>query len=114
MSLTFTDYHKMSISELVGLVARLNVIIEDKRKDQRTELLRELRQMAEANGYQLSELVSGLKRKSSAPASEAKRIRDPVSGKTWSGRGRRPAWYKPEMVIGNDDTPTRQTGEAAE
>ena len=113
MSLTFTDYHKMSISELVGLIARLNGIIEDKRREQRTELLRELRQMAEANGYQLSDLVGGLRRKSDGevtptngtivmakPATDRPLIRDPATGKTWSGRGRRPSWYKPEMANG--------------
>ena len=59
----FSDYHKMSIRELVGLVARLEGIIEEKRKVQRTELLRDLRQMAESNGYQLSDVISGVQRK---------------------------------------------------
>ena len=134
MSLIFTEYHKMSLSELVGLVARLNIIIEDKRREQRTGLLRDMRQVAEANGYELSDLIAGVKRKSDntisadsngavdpanpgaaaapvagtsagtppgippAKAESRPLIRDPATGKTWTGRGRRPAWYKPEMA----------------
>ena len=62
----FTEYHKMSISELVGLIARLNALVEDKRKERRTELLRDLRALAEAHGYQLSDLIAGVRRKGSA------------------------------------------------
>lgn len=124
MTVSFSDYHKMSIAELVGLIARLDIIIEEKRKEQRTELLRELRKMAEDHGYQLSDLIAGVRLKTTnsstiikfdsdqpdqtpaqtadqaqPPAQADDAVRDPTTGKTWSGRGRKPSWLKADAAL---------------
>ena len=73
-----------------------------KRKD---ELRGEIEKMVEAEGYTLADLFgsnsSKGRTKGSKPRSRGEaKYRDPESGKTWTGKGRQPAWVRAHVETG--------------
>lgn len=88
------DLSKYSSEELRKLKKEIDREIEGRRKDDAKKAQQELKQVAERYGFNLSDLVGGQAAKP-ARAKGKVRFRHPSdSGKTWSGRGRKPVWIK--------------------
>ncbi|MGC3030229.1 H-NS family nucleoid-associated regulatory protein [Burkholderia sp. DN3021] len=76
--------------ELISMRAKLDEEIERMRKAERHTAIREIGKLIVEfgiNATELREIVSGVRRKKP----QAK-YWDPLTGATWSGRGRRPKW----------------------
>jgi len=82
---------------------------EGKRRERETrkEAQQELKQVAQRYGFELEALVEGGGNKGRRQNKVAPKYRDPDSGKTWTGRGRKPKWVEAWLAAGNDLEDTR-------
>ncbi len=89
------DLSHYSTAQLNELKKDIDKEIQGRRKEDAKKAQQELKQVAERYGFTLSDLVGGpaAKTKSRGPAKV--RFQHPAdASKTWSGRGRKPAWVK--------------------
>jgi len=77
--------------ELTQQASELMRAAEAARREELKELIGDIKAAIKENGLTASDLGFAVGGKGSRPKAEAK-YRDPVSGATWSGRGRSPAW----------------------
>ena len=71
----------------------------------KNEARAKLEQQASDMGYSLEELIGGGRKKRGSGGAKTKgeaKYRDPQSGKTWTGKGRQPAWFKDHVSTGGD------------
>ena len=95
------NLEKMKIDELKEHRKTVDKMIADYDNRMRRETLDQLKQLAEQNGFKLTDLVSA-SGKGSKQALEAK-FRHPENPElTWSGRGRQPRWFKEQVEAGVD------------
>lgn len=85
---------KYSSQELRQLKVEIDKELKKRRKDEVKQAQKELRTVAERYGFSLSELLSAQPAKAGASKAGAKFRHPEDAGKTWSGRGRKPAWVK--------------------
>ena len=90
-----------SIEELIALQAEIEKLIKEKQGQKKAELKKQFTELAEKAGMSVEEVLnfrtSGRPgKKTKAPA---KYIKD---GKSWSGRGRKPAWVVELIKQGGD------------
>jgi len=83
-----------SYQEILSQIEALKVQAEDVRKQEISSAIAEIKRIMSQYDITLADLggtgrVSKSKTKGSTVAAK---YRDPLSGKTWTGRGRRPAW----------------------
>ena len=92
----------LSLEELVSLQADIEKHISDLQKQQKTAFLSEFRAKAKALGFSFDELVEAGQRLSSGKKGKSvpDKYQDPESGKTWTGRGRKPAWVIAQLEQG--------------
>lgn len=86
------DLGGLSRSELKQLQKRIDRQLEKLEKADRKAALDAAEAAAREAGYSLGELMGGAP--SSVKTKTPAKYRDPETGKTWSGRGRRPDWIK--------------------
>jgi len=83
-----------SYQEIINQIEALKLQAEEARKQEQASAIAEIKRIMAQFGITPADLGfrgRGGKARSKG-ASIATKYRDPVSGKTWSGRGRRPAW----------------------
>lgn len=85
---------KYSSQELRQLKIEIDKEMKKRRKDEVRQAQRELRTVAERYGFSLSELLSSAGAAAGASKGVAKYRHPEDASKTWSGRGRKPAWIK--------------------
>lgn len=84
--------HK-SYEELMKEIAELNIRAEEARKQELVVAKDEIFSIMAKYSISLDELGKSGKVAGSKPKSHVEAVyRDPVSGKTWTGRGRAPLW----------------------
>ncbi len=83
-----------SYQEIVNQIESLKQQAEEARKQEMAGAIAEIKRIMAQFGISPADLgFSGRAGKAKGKGiSVAAKYRDPVSGKTWSGRGRRPAW----------------------
>ncbi|WP_374483439.1 H-NS family nucleoid-associated regulatory protein [Zoogloea sp.] len=81
-----------SLAELIAQKDELERRIADVRKEERANALTQARALIESFELSVDELFG--KKQKAAKASLPAKYRDPVSGKTWSGKGRAPQWLE--------------------
>jgi DNA-binding protein H-NS len=94
------NLNDLSLSELKSLQKDVAKAIADFSDRKKTEAMAALEAHAKELGFSLAELTGGKKtRKSSGPAGV--KYRHPVNPEvTWSGRGRKPSWFKAAIEAG--------------
>jgi DNA-binding protein H-NS len=107
-----TALQTMTVDELAAHIREAEGILEKKREDARRAFVEEIRQKAEALGFNLDTLLSGAATKK--PASRASKsdkpaehrsvpvkYRDPQNPEsTWTGRGMKPRWIRDKLEAG--------------
>lgn len=86
------------MNRLQELVAQRNAIdadIETEKSQNREQLLTALREQITNSGFTVAEIAPLLVRRPRVPP----KYRNPETGATWSGRGKRPSWMDDEGVI---------------
>ncbi|WP_080970929.1 H-NS family nucleoid-associated regulatory protein [Burkholderia cepacia] len=82
-------------TELISRFDQLKQEIERTRVRERERYLRELIKVLEVNGVSLDDLISYWTTKVKTPVPRVRpKYFDPVTGRTWAGRGREPAWIR--------------------
>jgi DNA-binding protein H-NS len=90
---------ELSVLELKELGGRVVSAIAARQADARAALREEFRELAQAAGYTLAEVLDG-RRGGKGKAGEAKFANPDDSGETWSGRGRMPNWLSSRLKAG--------------
>lgn len=80
-----------SYQEILSQIEDLKQKAQEARKQELSGAIAEIKRLMAEFGITLEDL-GGKAGKSKSRGSVAAKYRDPVSGKTWSGRGRRPGW----------------------
>lgn len=88
MSNTVSDLEKMDMEQLLDLKEKVETRIQTLAADEMEELQEKMKKLAP--------YVRGSKtgQRKDAGAKAPAKFRDPVSGKTWSGRGMTPVWLR--------------------
>lgn len=102
------DIESLSLAELLKLQADVVALIEQRREEQKAAVIAKLQAVASEAGYSLDELVRGapLRAKSVKLVNSDKRstvapkFRDPATGTTWTGRGKKPKWVEAALASG--------------
>jgi DNA-binding protein H-NS len=102
------ELEAMSIPELRQLQERIDVMIVQKQDEARQTALAKVREVAEAAGFALEDLVrtsGGHIKQNRTKAGDrrsavAAKYRDPNTGATWSGRGKKPRWVEAHITAG--------------
>lgn len=89
---------KMSMEELVELQKNTAAAIKNFADRQKAEAQSKLEAMAKDMGFSLSDFTGGKKGKASSATPKYVHPENP--GKTWSGRGRQPQWFKDAIASG--------------
>lgn len=92
---------KMTLPQLYVHLQAIEELIERKKREAKQELVARLREEAQDAGFDINELFGVVKGKGGKAKAPAK-YRDPESGLTWSGRGRKPNWLVAYEVDGRD------------
>jgi DNA-binding protein H-NS len=83
-----------SYQEIINQIESLKQQAEEARKQELASAIAEIKRIMAQFGISAADLgLSGRGGKAKGKGSTvAAKYRDPISGKTWSGRGRRPGW----------------------
>ena len=94
------DLQNLSLVELKSLEKGVAKAIADFSNRKKTEAMSALEEHAKALGFSLAELTSKKVRKARAGSGEAKYRHPENPDVTWSGLGRRPAWFTAALEAG--------------
>ncbi len=101
------DLAKLSVQELKDLVTKANDQIVENAEENRRKLREEFAQRAAAHGFTLEEVVGGTRRARGGKGSRGPvkpKYRNPANPEqTWSGRGKRPNWFKDALASGKSE-----------
>jgi DNA-binding protein H-NS len=82
-----------SYQEIINQIESLKQQAEEARKQELASAIAEVKRIMSQFGITPADLgFSGRAGKAKSKGTSVAKYRDPASGKTWSGRGRRPAW----------------------
>ena len=88
----------MSIDQLQDLVKDAEAAIRKKQREQRSEVIQQMRQLASTIGVSVEITGTGPKKKKTK---SAPKYRNPKNtGQTWTGRGPQPKWFKEALASG--------------
>ncbi|MEO1475974.1 MAG: H-NS histone family protein [Pseudomonadota bacterium] len=91
-------------TELERLLKDIDAEVARREKQNRKDALKAARAAAAAYGFALEDLLAAPKGRRRGPRGpQPAKFKDPGSGKTWSGMGRPPAWYKSHVDAGKPE-----------
>ena len=104
------DLKSMTRKQLEKLLADVEAAILKLDEKERKAALQAAEKAARAHGFTLSEIIDGTAPKATsrfsgkkAGTSSAPKYANPSdTTQTWTGKGRRPAWFKAALVSGKD------------
>ncbi len=89
-----------TLQELIQQRDALNVQIAEMQQALRTEALAEIRATMREFQIRIEDLGSGGNSDRGTKMKLAPKYRNPETGKTWSGRGKRPQWIQDALAVG--------------
>jgi DNA-binding protein H-NS len=99
------DLATLSKDELDALIANAERQKKKIHRHQISDVRRKVAALAKDHGYTIDELFGGAKAAGKATAKVAPKYRNPANpDKTWSGRGKRPRWFKEELAKGRKES----------
>lgn len=98
---------QQQINEAEAKVNELRKKLEEERKSERTQAIAAAKELIKAHGLSAAELglsgkTSGKRATDNQRAHVPPKYKDPVSGKTWTGRGKSPAWLVAQVTAGRN------------
>ncbi|WP_144152830.1 H-NS histone family protein [Paraburkholderia sp. BCC1885] len=79
--------------QLLAKKAELELQIEETRRAEIREVIVDIKRRMREYNLSVADLDERSDRRKAKPLRRLAKYRDPVSGATWSGRGRRPNWF---------------------
>ncbi len=83
-----------TVAQLLAQKAALEAQIEAARKAENAEAIAQVKALIAEHGLTIQDIFGGAKRGRKASGSVAAKYQDPISKKTWSGRGKAPKWIQ--------------------
>ncbi len=83
---------KLDLKQLQELSELVSARIEEIKAEAEENFIADMKKRASDQGLDYSKIVKSMKRTKSKGV-VAPKYRDPETGKTWSGRGRKPTWF---------------------
>jgi DNA-binding protein H-NS len=83
-----------TVVQLLAKKAELDAQIEAARKAENAEAIEKVKALVAEHGLTAQDIFGGAKRERKASGKVAAKYKDPISGKTWSGRGKAPTWIE--------------------
>lgn len=99
--MTKIDLDVLSLDELKTLERDVAKAIQNFENRRKKEAVAAIEAVAREHGYALSELTASAPKKKAAAAAKYQHPENPAL--TWSGRGRRPAWFIEAMENGTPE-----------
>lgn len=98
---------QQQINEAEAKVNELRKKLEEERKGERTQAITAARELIKAHGLSAAELGFSGKAPGKRALGDKRTIvppkyQDPASGKTWTGRGKSPAWLAAQVAAGRN------------
>ena len=90
---------KYSTENLQEIRRKIDRELESRQERKRKEVAKKVHELAASVGMTPEELLS-TSRKSRKGNGAAPKYRDPETGKTWAGRGRKPRWMEAALASG--------------
>ncbi len=90
---------KHSTEDLLEIRNKIDRELENRKTKERKEVVKKIRDLAASVGMTPEELLS-TGRKAPKSNGAAPKYRDPETGKTWVGRGRKPRWMETALASG--------------
>lgn len=81
-----------TLKELIAQKEALEQAIAQARKDEHANAVKEIKSLMEKYGLSVADLGGKAGKTKTSRGTVAPKYRDPVSGATWTGRGRAPKW----------------------
>lgn len=101
------ELEQMTSKELKELIADAQVRLQEVEQDELQVARDKMQEIMETTGFDFSQMFSQMidgMRKGNSPKARkpraAPKYRDPDTGKTWTGKGRTPAWMHPHLEGG--------------
>lgn len=97
---------QQQINDAEAKVNELRKKLDEERKNERAQAIAAARELIKTHDFTASELGFSGKASAKPAASNDKRVtvapkyKDPASGKTWTGRGKTPAWMATQLAGG--------------
>jgi DNA-binding protein H-NS len=88
------ESHMTTVAQLLAQKAALEAQIEDARKAENADAIAKVKALVTEHGLTQQDIFGGAKRGRKASGSVAAKYKDPISGATWSGRGKAPKWIE--------------------
>ena len=96
-----TQLDRLTTKELKELREKVEKLMSSKRDSERGALREKFKQMAEAAGFALGDIVGGTGRGGRGGRTAAAKFVNPEDpSMTWSGRGRKPNWLTAKVKAG--------------
>ncbi len=86
--------HMTTVAQLLAQKAALDAQIEAARKAENADAIAKVKSLVAEHGLTQQDIFGGAKRGRKASGSVAPKYKDPISGATWSGRGKAPKWIE--------------------
>ncbi len=83
-----------TVAQLLAQKAALDAQIEAARKAENADAIAKVKSLVAEHGLTQQDIFGGAKRGRKASGSVAPKYKDPISGATWSGRGKAPKWIE--------------------
>ncbi|OGA97403.1 MAG: hypothetical protein A3E79_11610 [Burkholderiales bacterium RIFCSPHIGHO2_12_FULL_61_11] len=96
---------QQQINEAEAKVSALRKKLEEERRGERIQAIAAARELIKAHGLSAAELGFSGKAPGKRASSDKRTVvppkyQDPVSGKTWTGRGKSPNWLAAQVAAG--------------
>jgi len=89
-------------AEIQAQIEQLQADAEKIRQDNMSTAIAQIRALMKEHGVTLDDLSKANGKESSASSPIAK-YRDPETGNSWSGRGKKPGWFKRHIEAGESE-----------
>jgi DNA-binding protein H-NS len=94
------DWSPYEIGDLQRIADDIANEIQIKRDEKKKALLEQFHQMLTSEGLTLDDVIGTKRRRQRRRGTAPVKYRDPETGKTWSGRGRKPVWFAEKLNAG--------------
>jgi len=101
--MSIIDYDQFSIEQLEQLTKELPAQINRRKRAEKKEVKKKLEQLAQQSGFSLQELFSAAE-KEAKPKAPPKYFNPTNGDQTWSGKGRKPAWFVEALASGRTES----------
>jgi len=86
--------HMSTLAQLLAQKAQLEAQIEAARTAENADAIAKAKALVAEYGLTMEDVFGGAKRGRKASSSVAPKYKDPISGATWTGRGKAPKWIE--------------------